>query len=101
MHLIGLAGKGSPVPRSLGSLDQFHGVSQVERFLPAGSCPGGRATPAPWEVLGKEKFARPSLGAFPSQKVSRAGAVQERSQRSLEGELRKLLAFSILNILDH
>lgn len=53
---------------------------------------------APREVFGKEKFSRPALGAFSSQTV---GDVQERSQRSLEAELRKLLTFPILNILDY
>lgn len=69
---------------------------QNSASLPARFCLGGREIPAPWKSSWLEEPRAPALGAFASQTLASVGAVGEHAQRSLEKELRQVLAFSTL-----
>lgn len=100
-HLLALSERAAPVLRSLGSQDQFHGVSQVQRLhLPAPVLEALRH-PFPGKFLAWRASLGPLWGLLLLQTVATVEAVAERAQRSLEKELRKVLAFFTLNVLDH
>ena len=93
---MALGERAAPVLRSLGSQDQFHGVSQVQRLHPPAPVPEAARHPFSGKFLARRASLGPLWGLLPLQTVATVEAVAERSQRSLEKELRKVLAFFTL-----